>query len=319
VWIRCEQEVRKKVEVTLDRYRVFLVGCGEEIPTLQTATTTPASGTASWKRTSMSQFYARVFVQILDSSIAEDFMVRHVFEDMLKVCDMRGVVDMTRPAMARRFNVPLGELNRALAKLEAPDEHSRDGDHDGRRLERLDEHRDWGWRILNWGKYEQMRTRADVAVRVAKHRAARKPEPAPGEKKSPESEGGDGVTAPTERTRGANHPANVQEVAVACEMLCLDPLTAKPFFDYYESTAKEGINGEKIWRTGSEENWKVVGNWKSLLSTWNNRDRARKQEQAVNPKGGRKEVNKEQTPQTAPKPKTYGPGPSTIHPQTHPG
>ena len=118
----------------------------------------------------MGQFYARVFVQILDSSIAEDFMVRHVFEDMLKVCDMRGVVDMTRQAMARRFNVPLAELNRSIEKLEGPDEHSRDEDHEGRRIERLDAHRDWGWFILNWEKYEEIRNRADVAVRVARHR-----------------------------------------------------------------------------------------------------------------------------------------------------
>ena len=49
----------------------------------------------------MSQLYSRVFLQILDSSIAEDFTMRHVFEDFLKSCDHKtGVVDMTRPIVS---------------------------------------------------------------------------------------------------------------------------------------------------------------------------------------------------------------------------
>ena len=124
----------------------------------------------------MSQLYARVFTTILDSSIAEDFRVRHVFEDFLKVCttgDNGGIVDMTREALSRRFNMPLEELNQAIATLEAPDPKSRDQRMDGRRLIRLDDHRDWGWQIVNWVEYEKLKTRADVAARVAKHRAAK--------------------------------------------------------------------------------------------------------------------------------------------------
>ena len=49
--------------------------------------------------------YARVFVKILDSSIAENWQARHVFEDMLKLAD-DGVLDVTRQALARRTNVP---------------------------------------------------------------------------------------------------------------------------------------------------------------------------------------------------------------------
>ena len=119
----------------------------------------------------MSQLYSRVFVQILDSSIAEDFRMRHVFEDFLKLADHRtGVVDMTRHALSRRLNIPMDHLNEEIAKLEKPDPASRDPDHDGRRLERLDPHRDWGWRVLNWSKYEAIKTRAAVAERVARHR-----------------------------------------------------------------------------------------------------------------------------------------------------
>lgn len=119
----------------------------------------------------MTQLYSRVFLQILDSSIAEDFTTRHVFEDFLKLADHKtGTVDMTRQALARRLNIPLETLNAAIARLESPDPSSRDPEFQGRRLERLDDHRDWGWRVLNWLKYDAIRTRADVAIRVARHR-----------------------------------------------------------------------------------------------------------------------------------------------------
>jgi uncharacterized phage protein (TIGR02220 family) len=136
----------------------------------------------------MSQLYARVFVQILDSSIAEDFETRHVFEDFLKVCTVGengGIVDMTRQALARKFNVPIEKLNRAIERLEAPDPNSRNQEHEGRRLERLDDRRDWGWQILNWKDYDTLRTRAEVAARVARHRASKNGTPP--EKTEPEA------------------------------------------------------------------------------------------------------------------------------------
>ncbi len=126
--------------------------------------------------TEMSQLYSRVFLQILDSSIAEDYTLRHVFEDFLKLADHKtGIVDMTRQALSRRLNIPADVLNEKISILEASDTASRDASFDGRRLERLDEHRDWGWRILNWEKYEAIRNRADVYLRVLKHREKEKP------------------------------------------------------------------------------------------------------------------------------------------------
>jgi hypothetical protein len=106
------------------------------------------------------QLYARVFTQILDSSLAENWQTRHVFEDLLKLAD-DGVVDMTRQAIARRTNVPLEVVNTAIGELEAQDPASRDAAEQGRRLMRLDDHRDWGWSIVNWEKYEAIKSTAD--------------------------------------------------------------------------------------------------------------------------------------------------------------
>lgn len=146
----------------------------------------------------MSQLYSRVFVKILDSSIAEDFTLRHIFEDLLKLADHRtGTIDMTRSAIARRLNVPIDLLNEKLNILESPDENSNDPELGGCRIVRLDEHRDWGWKIVNWHKYESLKNRSDVAERVARHRQKKAPQDKnqtalpldpPPEKKDPESE-----------------------------------------------------------------------------------------------------------------------------------
>ena len=121
----------------------------------------------------MNQLYARVFTQILDSSIAENYQVRHVFEDLLKLAD-DGIVDMTRQAIARRTNMPLDIVNDGIAILETPDPESRDPEEGGRRILRLDAPRDWGWRIVNWSKYEAVRSKADqrqkTLERVHRHR-----------------------------------------------------------------------------------------------------------------------------------------------------
>ena len=126
----------------------------------------------------MPALYSRVFLQILDSSIAEDYRTRHFFEDLLKLADRDGVVDMTHSAIARRLNAPEAEVREAIAKLEAPDPNSRDPKKEGRRIERLSDHRDWGWRIINWNEYEAIRDRAAANERLIRHRNRKRDEKA---------------------------------------------------------------------------------------------------------------------------------------------
>lgn len=119
--------------------------------------------------------FAKVFTQILDSSIAEDYHVRLVFEDMLKLCDIEGDVDMTHESISRRTNVPLEIVRRSIAELEKADPRSRNPDNDGRRIVRLDEHRDWGWKILNYRYYRSIASdeqrRQKTKDRVQRHRS----------------------------------------------------------------------------------------------------------------------------------------------------
>lgn len=182
----------------------------------------------------MSQLYSRVFLQILDSSIAEDFTVRHIFEDLLKLCDHKtGIVDMTRQALARRLNVPIDLLAQTITKLESPDPNSRDEEFEGRRIARLDEHRDWGWKILNWGKYESVRNKADVYLRVTRHR----------EKEKAES---GGFKLPT-----------MEETKLFFSKSGCPMSEAERFFNYYTANGwRVGKNPMKSW-THAAGNWKI--------------------------------------------------------------
>lgn len=122
--------------------------------------------------------FAKIFEQIFDSSIAEDWQTRHVFEDMLKLCDRRGILDRTPEAISRRTNVPLEIVERAIAKLEQADPRSRNPEFEGRRIVRLDEHRDWGWRIVNYDYYRQIASedqrREKTLERVKRYRGKEK-------------------------------------------------------------------------------------------------------------------------------------------------
>lgn len=104
------------------------------------------------------KMFAKVFLQIFDSSIADNYKHRHVFMDMLVLADSDGVVDMTAEAISRRTNVPLDEVKDAIVSLGLPDDRSNSTQDGGRRLLPVDERKPWGWQIVNYHHYREIRT-----------------------------------------------------------------------------------------------------------------------------------------------------------------
>jgi len=102
--------------------------------------------------------FGKIYKQIFDSSIAEDWQVRCVFQDMVVLADEDGIVDMTPQALARKTNVPIDIIRRAITELEKPDPESRSAVDDGARIKRLDGHRTWGWFVVNYHKYRLIAT-----------------------------------------------------------------------------------------------------------------------------------------------------------------
>jgi hypothetical protein len=111
--------------------------------------------------------FVKIFNQIFDSSIANDYVVRHVFMDLLVLADRDGVVDMTQEAIHRRTGVPMEVILHALSELQKPDHKSRSDEEKGARLVLVDSHRDWGWQITNYDHYRELK---DVDTLRAYHR-----------------------------------------------------------------------------------------------------------------------------------------------------
>ncbi len=83
------------------------------------------------------------------------------FQQMIVLADQEGLVDYTPPALSRRTGIPLDIIEHGIKKLEEPDPYSRSLGEDGRRIQRLDEHRPWGWHIVNYDHYRQLASYAD--------------------------------------------------------------------------------------------------------------------------------------------------------------
>lgn len=119
--------------------------------------------------------YGKIFRQIFASSIAQDYHVRHMFMDMIVLADSDGVVDMTHESISGQTGLPVEQVRQLIAILEKPDPQSRTRDYQGARLVKMDEHRNWGWRVVNYCKYRAIATeeqrRETVRKRVARHRA----------------------------------------------------------------------------------------------------------------------------------------------------
>lgn len=118
--------------------------------------------------------YAKVFSQIFDSSIADDYELRHFFMDLLVLADSDGVVDMTETSIAARTRIPVGKVKNHLVTLCDADERSRTKTDNGRRLKLIDDHRDWGWLIINYDKFRDiasdLQRREKTRLRTKKYR-----------------------------------------------------------------------------------------------------------------------------------------------------
>ena len=131
---------------------------------------------------------------------------------ILTMADRFGILDVTPEYIAGVTGLDLEEVIACMARFTQPDPRSRthSTDDEGRRLELLDDRRDWGWRVVNHAKYrEKARLLSRDSERTANGMdAARKRRERGSPPKSPEvspSDGdgdGDGVDrVPTEPCR----------------------------------------------------------------------------------------------------------------------
>ena len=97
--------------------------------------------------------YGKLFESMYDGTLVEDWRALITFQQMIVLCDPDGIVDVTPAALSRRTGIPIEHIEKGIGILEGEDPYSRTPDSDGRRIVRLDDHRQWGWYIVNHKKY----------------------------------------------------------------------------------------------------------------------------------------------------------------------
>ena len=80
---------------------------------------------------------------------------------MLAHADVYGIVDKHWRAISEETGLPRDRVEKAILNLEAPDPESRSPEMDGCRIVKMDAHRAWGWKIVNYGKYRSIRDEDD--------------------------------------------------------------------------------------------------------------------------------------------------------------
>jgi len=101
--------------------------------------------------------YGKVFESIYDGTLHGHWQAIVTMQQFIVLSDADGVVDMTPQSISNRTSIPLAIIEAGIEHLEKADPYSRTPGEEGRRIIRLDEHRPWGWRLVNHWKYRALR------------------------------------------------------------------------------------------------------------------------------------------------------------------
>ena len=110
--------------------------------------------------------YGKLFESMYDGTLVEDWRALITFQQMIVLCDPDGIVDITPAALSRRTGIPIEHIEKGIGILEGEDPYSRTPDSDGRRIVRLDDHRQWGWYIVNHKKYRDLVSHNDKRAKA---------------------------------------------------------------------------------------------------------------------------------------------------------
>jgi hypothetical protein len=97
--------------------------------------------------------YAKVRKSLWEGTLAGTGETWAVFVFLLAHADARGFVDVHPKVISSLTGFSEDGVRAALVELEAEDGGSRSPEAGGRRIVKVDEHRDWGWHITNYERY----------------------------------------------------------------------------------------------------------------------------------------------------------------------
>ena len=178
--------------------------------------------------------YCKLFASLYQGTLRGRSDEILVFTNLLAHTSAGGMVDIHFRAVSEETGLSLDRVKQAILALESPDEESRSPEEQGARLVRLDEHRAWGWRVVNHGKYRAIKNEDDRAEqnRLAQARfRERKKAEANGETSSEVNSVSESNTSKPKQRHKAEAEADTEEKNTpAGDSLSLDssPPVSKP-------------------------------------------------------------------------------------------
>lgn len=101
--------------------------------------------------------YGKIFQSLYQGTLCGHAAEILVFTNLLAFKDKDQFVDKHPKVIAFEVGLSEDEVRAAIKNLEGPDPESRTPDEGGARIRRADEHREWGWYVVNGGKYDAIR------------------------------------------------------------------------------------------------------------------------------------------------------------------
>jgi hypothetical protein len=106
--------------------------------------------------------YGKLFSTMYKGTLYGHWEAIVTFQQMIVLADADGIVDMTPQAICAHTSIPIDIIEKGLKKLAEADPFSRTPGEDGRRIVCIDEHRPWGWQIVNYLKYKHLKDSDEV-------------------------------------------------------------------------------------------------------------------------------------------------------------
>ena len=120
--------------------------------------------------------YGKLFEQMYDGTLATKgpWQALVTFQQLIILANKQGEVDMTADAISRRTTIPIEVIVMGLEALEQPDPDSRTPTEEGKRITRLSDSRDWGWQIVNYTHYRNMRSQEERRTYMREYQRKRR-------------------------------------------------------------------------------------------------------------------------------------------------
>lgn len=119
--------------------------------------------------------YGKLFRQMYEGSLVKSGWETLVtFQQLIVLANKHGEVDMTPEAIESVTRIPLKFIIKGLKELSKPDPDSRSPQEQGKRIVLLRPNTKWGWRIVNYEHYRNIRSQEERREYMRDYQAKRR-------------------------------------------------------------------------------------------------------------------------------------------------